>query len=608
MMKTKYLVKGLFILLLGLLLIGNTAFAKDKYKSTVNNVDLEKPAAFGETIVDIGKVHNYFNNTSFTQLGSEEFTFTIGDDAAANPSMMWLEGGYSLNHYLYFGVCRFAVDGQEIHFSGLTSEDWEVLKNDPSAKSAYQISFSMTDELAGALSLGFTAKQTVHAWSESYRDDFFIIEYDLTNNSGSDFNDLYVWLHMDADISAAGGGSGTLAYYRDDLPDYYLGTDANGNPEHLSYMYDGDNADISGDDTGGKLSPKESLGYIGSRILDCPARVDATGAEIAGTENTQSGHQWWDWNSDPDINVVGDFEKLARQQVFKPAPGSPHDYRYMQILGPMNIDNGETVHIAWGYGLGEGLDGLRKNLQWAYDLYHNDFQGPSAPDAPDVMISKGDGYIKINWDDKSETSADPLTGEMDFEGYRIYRSLDKTNWTLLVDYDLVDDLGDNTGLPMTNTSGLYEYTDTDVVNGFVYYYTVSAYDKGSADLASLETGKTTNYFAEPGPVATSKALVEDAIRVVPNPFVVKAPWDFTPTQDNPSEERLQFQNVPLGAKITVFNLAGDKIIELKQQGSDGYVNWDLITRNTQKVVSGTYLYVVEADNGDTFIDKFVVVR
>jgi hypothetical protein len=58
----------------------------------------------------------------------------------------------------------------------------------------------------------------------------------------------------------------------------------------------------------------------------------------------------------------------------------------------------------------------------------------------------------------------------------------------------------------------------------------------------------------------------------------------------------------------VFNLAGDMIIELYQQGEEGYVDWDLITRNRQKVVSGLYMFVVEPISGDNFIGKFVVVR
>jgi len=596
----------IFILMLSLLITANFAFAANRNSSAASTHNLQKPTTYGETIINIGSVITLVQNGSTTTSGSEEFGFNLGDPTAAMPSMDWLEGGYVNNGYLYFGVHRFAIGGEEVHLNGLSSEDWTVLQNDPTAKSAFQISYSMDDNLAGTYSKGISASCMIHAWSESYRDDFYIMEYDVTNNSGADITDFFGWWHEDMDISLAGGGSGARAYSRDDLPGFYIGTDVNGNPEYLSYMYDADNPNIDGDDTGGHLTPKEATGYVGSRIIDCPPQ---TGDADSSTMHTQSGHQWWDWNSDPDINIIGENAAIASRMEFKVDPGSPHDYRYMQVIGPLTIPAGGTIHYAIGMGLGEGLDGLRANLQWAYDIYWNDFSGPAAPTAPTVNLEKGDGVVTVTWDGTvSEASADPLSGVQDFEGYRLYRSLDAANWTLLADYDNVNDMGDNTGMPFVNTDGLYEYVDESVVNGFLYYYTVSAYDKGTAGLASLETGKIMDLSIEPGPIATSQALNEDAIIVVPNPFIDKAPWDFTPTIDNPAEERIQFQNVPIGAKITVFNLAGDRIIELEQNGTDGYVNWDLITRNTQKAVSGLYLYVVEAQNGDSFIDKFVIVR
>jgi hypothetical protein len=602
-LKSKKMYRIVFILGFSLLLLANFAIAANKISST-STQNLQKPATFEETTINIGSVITYFLNTSVDASGEEQFGFNMGDPTAAQPSFDWLEGGYVNNGYLYLGIHRMCFGTEEVHFSGAVVEDWTVLKNDPAAKSAFQVSYSMDDALAGSYSKGISASIMMHAWSESYRDDFYIMEYDVTNNSGTEILDFYGWWHADMDISLTGGGSGIRAYSRDDMPGYFVGTDVNGNPETLSFMYDADNPNIDGDDTGGVLSPKEALGYIGSRIIDCPART----GQDSTTANTQSGHQWWDWNSDPDINIIGENARLAERQEFKADPGSPHDYRYMQIIGPLTIPAGGTIHYAIGIGIGEGLDGLRNNLQWANDIYWNDFQGPAAPTAPTVTLEKGDGVVTITWNDISESSADPLTGVQDFEGYRLYRSLDAANWTLLNDYDLVNNLGDNTGLPFVNSNGLYEFVDESVVNGFLYYYTVAAYDKGTADLSSLETGKLLDLSIEPGPVATSTALNEDAIIVVPNPFIDKAPWDFTPSIDNPAEERLQFQNVPLGSKITVFNLAGDKIIELEQEGTDGYVNWDLITRTTQKAVSGLYLYVVEAVNGDSFIDKFVIIR
>ncbi len=603
--KRKY--RTVFILALGLLLIANFAMAANKNMSTTSSQNLQKPATFESTIINIGAIQCYIDNQSLQTSGDDAFGFNIGDPTAAQASMYWLEGGYPQNLYLYFGVSRMAVNNEEVHFSGLNCEDWSLRQNDPDARSAFQVSFTMTDELAEAnYTKGISATTTYHAWSESYRDDFYIIEYDVTNNSADNYDDFYAWLHMDADISGAAGGSGVRGFWRDDLPQYLLGTDSYGNPEHISYMYDADNPNIGGNDVGGTLLPQESKGFIGSRIIDAPA---ATAGAYAGIANTQSGHQWWDWNSDPDINDIGVNADLAALTEFKAAPGSPHDYRYMQIIGPLTINAGETIHYALGMGIGEGLEGLRQNLQWAYDIYWNDFQGPAAPDAPTFTVEKGDAQVTITWEYGPEESTDPLTGDMDFEGYRIYRSTDQTNWALLQDYDILNDVFDNAGMPELNTvDSTYTYVDDKAINGFVYYYTVSAYDHGSPGLVSLETGKRLDMYVEPGVSVGSASIDEDAIRVVPNPFIVSADWNTTPTIENPSEERIQFQNVPLGSKVTVFTLAGDKIIELEQTGNEGSINFDLISRSTQKMVSGLYLYVVEAENGDKFIDKFVVIR
>ena len=41
---------------------------------------------------------------------------------------------------------------------------------------------------------------------------------------------------------------------------------------------------------------------------------------------------------------------------------------------------------------------------------------------PTVTAEAGDGFVRLSWDDVAERGADPVTGEFDFEGYRIYVS------------------------------------------------------------------------------------------------------------------------------------------------------------------------------------------
>ena len=73
-----------------------------------------------------------------------------------------------------------------------------------------------------------------------------------------------------------------------------------------------------------------------------------------------------------------------------------------------------------------------------------------------------------------------------------------------------------------------------------------------------------------------------------------------------------FVNLPANAdaKVTIYSLTGDKIIELAKQFEETVVNWDLITKSRQKIVAGVYLFVVEsnAEGFEDFIGKFMVVR
>jgi type IX secretion system substrate protein len=223
----------------------------------------------------------------------------------------------------------------------------------------------MTDDSAGIHKVGVKCICIVNAWPEPTRDDFFIYEYLIINNSGSVLQDVYTGLFLDCDLSKSAGGSGIAAYSRDDMPDYYLGIDNNGNPESISYMYDADNPNIPGDDTGGRYYPKESLGFIGSRIMECPP----TKHGIA--ENQQSGHQWWDWGIGigPGNGTDEQTYRFMSKEEFELPPGSPHDYRYFQTCGPWDIQILDTLRLSFALGIGEGLQGLRDNMQIAYDTY-----------------------------------------------------------------------------------------------------------------------------------------------------------------------------------------------------------------------------------------------
>jgi hypothetical protein len=76
--------------------------------------------------------------------------------------------------------------------------------------------------------------------------------------------------------------------------------------------------------------------------------------------------------------------------------------------------------------------------------------------------------------------------------------------------------------------------------------------------------------------------------------------------------RVHWANLPAKCTITIYTLDGDMVRQIKHDvdPSDptaSHEEWDLITRNTQLVVSGIYYWTVEDPNGETQIGKLVII-
>ena len=96
----------------------------------------------------------------------------------------------------------------------------------------------------------------------------------------------------------------------------------------------------------------------------------------------------------------------------------------------------------------------------------------------------------------------------------------------------------------------------------------------------------------------------DSVRVVPNPYIVRAQWE-----SDSYVRKLQFTNLPDNCKIHIFTLVGEKVITLQHNSSyDGSENWDMLSSNRQEIAPGLYVYVVEAANGKKKAGKFVVIK
>jgi type IX secretion system substrate protein len=350
--------KSLFLLII--LILVSSLFSADKnhtsFKITPDSIE------YHEYIIDTGDLVHGVNNNTKTSSNYDRFSFRVGNSSEF-PSMQWRVGGYTANDYLYYGEFFVGCNHDIVRFSTKTSNDFKVITSE---HGKVCVKFSMTDDSTESYEkFGVKCKCNISAYYNEIINDFIIYEYTIINQSDQLLENIYTGFHIDGDLSTAAGGSGIRAYSRDDMPDYYLGIDRKGNPESISYMYDADNPNIPGDDTGGFLDPKESLGFIGSRVLESPE------TKYGVVADQQSGHQWWGWGSDPDPGIVGEIYSLMRLENFKFPPGSPHDYRYFQTMGPWDLDVNDSLKVVLALGIGNGLDGLRKNLQYAYDVYQS---------------------------------------------------------------------------------------------------------------------------------------------------------------------------------------------------------------------------------------------
>ncbi len=169
--------------------------------------------------------------------------------------------------------------------------------------------------------------------------------------------------------------------------------------------------------------------------------------------------------------------------------------------------------------------------------------------------------------------------------------------------------------------GRYECTINNLLASQSYYFAVTAFDAGIAvgGVESLESPVQANMqLAYP---TYSPEYVEEQrlkVSVYPNPYKIDAGYRQRGYED-PNREgfkervrRIHFVNLPPKATIKIFSLDGDLIRELHHPSSrfsdtPSHTAWDLITRNTQAVVSGIYLYTVESDWG-TQIGKIVIIK
>jgi hypothetical protein len=98
--------------------------------------------------------------------------------------------------------------------------------------------------------------------------------------------------------------------------------------------------------------------------------------------------------------------------------------------------------------------------------------------------------------------------------------------------------------------------------------------------------------------------------VVPNPYVGAA--SFEPglfATSGRGERRMEFRGLPQSCMIRIYTVRGDLVQTLTHDGSrDGFVAWNLRTKDNLDVSPGLYVYHVDAGPAGTFVGKFAIIK
>ncbi len=177
--------------------------------------------------------------------------------------------------------------------------------------------------------------------------------------------------------------------------------------------------------------------------------------------------------------------------------------------------------------------------------------------------------------------------------------------------------------------GVFEAALTNLNAATPLWVSVTAFDYGdyTRDVEETESSPT-DAAKYAWPVYSADVVSDSGLRVVvfPNPYKS----EFTDAMGrrtnyyaqgfegygsptlNERDRRIWFANIPDSATIRIYSLDGDLIREIHHPDEfltryPSVVGWDLISRNTQAVVSGIYLWRVDSRLGSQ-IGKLVIIK
>jgi len=536
--------------------------------------------------------------------------------------------------------------------------------------------------------LGLNIHLEAYAWNYSYADAFVILNYTFKNMSMDTIADIYAGIWSDASVAnfnytdyyTPGGG---FTWY-DNLDGFDRSVDEAGFERGIGYQYDVDGDDGWAESYVGIsiLGANVPMDYLHTNYhqwvwtnsnnsdypaysmpIDDNARYDKMSSRVpqgSGPEYTAEGYPAAEnsWLFLVSSGPLGSSPSTADSTSWSLAPGDSCSVAFTVVCARWTPGAGGDspaqrknlyVNYDWAQKAYDGEDKNRNNvLDEGEDVNNNQIIDryilPAPPPSPNMEIMVESNKVTLYWQDNAEAFLDPISQIADFEGYRVYGARKTANetlgeFTLLSENDIKNSIGYNTGfsaIRITNEFGepdsmeinglfyQYKFVNEGIKDGWLNYYTVTAYDQGDPDtnLESLESSIYANriyvYSGEP-----DSGNDDWQPTVYPNPYKGQALWDGYGSRN----KMIWFRGLPAKAEIRIFSLAGD-LVEVIQHDelymgkdianiderknpimSGGEHAWDLITMHDQATASGLYLFTVEdKDTGTIKEGKFLIIK
>jgi len=267
---------------------------------------------------------------------------------------------------------------------------------------------------------------------------------------------------------------------------------------------------------------------------------------------------------------------------------------------PIEYEGNEMTKNEW---VMTGRDSLFQSFERAVENFESGYTLIEAPLPPRTFnVESGGNLIRLLWER-------PDGDISNIVGYRLYRARDRYDG----DYTLVADenqLGPNDR----------EYEDEEPLRGSEYYYYIQTVADGPDGVVTSSRSLTQTF----DPAFLRRPAGENLadIRVVPNPYDIRAATHSQLGWHEREQDRLYFLNIPGNCEIRIYTELGELIETIHHDDGTGDAMWNLTTSAQQVVVSGVYIahFTVTEDQlhpetgevlyraGESTYRKFVIIR